>query len=115
MNFIKIVFCLFILLTQTISSAYVARRAVIATINAPMVEEQIHSDVIEYTDRLKQCYQIKYEPLASQTQIEREKQEDILRCKYLINDRQRMHYLYYQNKKIIDYITKYERNYPYGY
>jgi len=105
-----------ILLSQATSFAYITRRgAAAASLNAPISEEQMPSDVTEYTDRLKQCYQIKHEPTAGQSQIERSKQEGTLRCEYLMNDSQRMHNLYYQNKKIIDYITKYEKNYPYTY
>ena len=112
MSLIKVIYCLLILFTQSISLAYVrpALRREITPQNP--IEIKFPDDVTEYVDRLKKCYYIKNDISTGKAKAEQLAQYDELRCKYLSEDSRRMHNMYYNNQKIIDFITKSEKNYP---
>lgn len=108
MNLRIITFCLTVL-SNSSSWAYLP---IIAPPPPVSVNQVIDypDDVKDYTNRVQQCYYLKQNP--SQTNSNSMKQN--YRCEFLPNDSQNMHSLYYTNQKIIDYITNYERNYPFN-
>ena len=108
-NFLKTSFCIIILLSQSISSAYVTRRS---KYNPVAVDVKIPDDVLDYTSRLKECFYLKADVKNNKATDNNSDRQQILHCDYLSTDGQNLHHVYYTNQKIIDFINKYEKNYP---
>ncbi len=66
--------------------------------------------VKSYVDRLKKCYQTKN---ALNDFSNNNTENNMLRCKDLFSDSQKIHYIYYNNMRIINYINIYEKSYPF--
>lgn len=110
----KTIICCAIILSNALCWGYVGRRVVggpVVVNNNNQLTISIPDDVKDYTNRVQQCYYLKEETTKSDNN---ELMQQTYRCKYLSDDSQHMHSLYFTNQKIIDYINKYEKNYPFN-
>ena len=110
----KIILSLIIVLSQAISFAIIPRRAALlngtSTSSSTSVEIKIPDDVTDYTSRLKDCYYIK-QNAKNGAPIDQQKYM-ALNCDNLSVESKNMHYVYYTNQTIMNYINKYEKLYP---
>ena len=109
----KIILSLIIILSQTISFGVIPRRAALLNgtgDSSSTVEIKIPDDVTDYTSRLKDCYYLK-QSVKNGTAIDQQKYAS-LNCDNLTTESKNMHYVYYTNQTIMNYITKYEKLYP---
>lgn len=105
----KILFVFLLLSSQAFALPYLRRNTNVIVGANSSGKIDYPDDVKEYTNRVEQCYKLKqnkYDESAKTQMIQ-------LHCDHLQQDSQHMHYVYYQNTKIIDYINKYERSYPF--
>ncbi len=109
----KISFILLLISSQALSYP-LYRRKINFNVN-PESSDKIDypDDVKEYTNKLEQCYKLKQIKNSNTTTTIEQAQISQLQCNHLQQDSQHMHYVYYQNTKIIDYINKFEKTYPF--